>query len=164
MNAEIYGKMRVWENMGKIIMDDRRELRRYAEGETKNLNPDHMWLLNEQSVPERIAEITASIERTVRDRNAIASELAEIGIDVEYVVTGFYKELKPRAWLRNYSITRERVEHTGYVYEIREGGDGSYRKTFGTLEDAVTEIIGYYAYMNDNLSVEDTVAALKWSV
>lgn len=139
MNIETYEKVRMWEN----IMN--------------NTNP----------ISDPLEEVFGTSPDKGIDKKMlkeIEQELHQKGIDVEYVVTNVYPEMKKRMWMHNYCIVREKIEFGSYRYDIYEHDitPTHLRGSYNEVKTAITDIDSWYDYLSSRPSVDDWMK--KWEV
>lgn len=137
MNSfEIYKAVRTWEDMRVLEID------LLKRGKDK----DQTKLLKCREVMERMSEL-----------------LANDSTDVEYIVTNTFPNLKKTAWLYDYYIEENKLEHSDYEYSIFKAplnGENKKVNSFPTLVGAVSEILSYYPELGLK-TVEEAISELS---
>lgn len=155
MNIEIYKKMRIWENIRKFEIEDRGHK---INGTKRELS---IWELPLST--KEVVDKDWRFKRSLPAAKEIEGELLKIGIDVEYIVTNAYTELKRGFWLHNYYIEENKLEFGGYEYRSYEGDRSRKRERekYNSMDEAVAGILSFYFYLPDLETVED-VLQKKW--
>lgn len=127
MNANIYSKLRVWENI-------------------TSMQKEPIPVVKNPLYEEEEDDFESSNEEA---KKGIEQELAALGVDAEYIVTSFNRKLKKGMWVYNYYIEANKVENGGYVYWSYEGDTlaESRRENYETVEDAISTILSFYDWM-----------------
>ncbi|MGG1673967.1 hypothetical protein ACIFOE_25740 [Paenibacillus sp. NRS-1783] len=157
MNVEIYKKMRIWENIRKFEIEDRTHKIKGTKPEP-NIWEEGFHLYTEEAVDE-----DWRFKKSIPHAKEIEEELLKIGIDVEYIVTNAYTELKRGFWLHNYYIEENKIEFGGYEYQSYEGDRSrkKEREKYNSMEEAVAGILSFYYYLS-NLETAEEVLQKKW--
>lgn len=160
MDINIYHKMRLWENSTNLLKERKKELYDYSRGETKILFEDP-FQLEDITLEKRIETVNEEIEFYRKKRREIELELNSKGIDVEYIVTSVYPDLKFGGWLHNYYIKESKIQNEGHKYTIQEGND-KFSATFHNLQDAVREVLSYYNYLSNSESFDEIMEKMSY--
>ncbi len=160
ISVDVYGKMRVWENIRGFEIEERN---RILSGKKLETDEWSMWATSEEEIE---AEHRDQLTRSIDQAEEISKELSELGIDVEYVVTSFYTNLRRGFWLHNYYIEEVKQDNSGYIYQTYEHEKSSdyKREVYSDLKEAITNILSYYHYLSDNPKSADEVIRAKWDI
>lgn len=160
INTEVYGKMRVWENIRGFEIDERK---RVLRGEKLEADP---WDLYVRSDEEWAEEHRSRLLGYIKNGDVIYGELLAEGIDVEHAVTSYYTHLRRGFWLHNYYIEEVKVERGGYYYQTyeHEYTNDYKREVYDSLKEAISTILSYYTYLPNNPKTADEVIRAKWDI
>ncbi|PZM63727.1 hypothetical protein [Paenibacillus dendritiformis] len=166
MNIEIYKMMREWERHFWSIEQYKKLIADHEAG--KDITPelsDPFNFFDNATSADWAARLLDYIAHSKKEMQFFASELAKKGIDVEYIVTNVYANMKKRGQYIEYHIRREKIEHGGYEYKTFSLHEepGRERETYNSLEEALTAIHSFYEYLPEHKreSVEDALTRLK---
>lgn len=164
MNVETYKLMREWERYHFAIESNKKLIADHKAGKDIVSEAVSPWdFFNTETSADVAARLEKYIDHDKKKMQEIADELADKGIDVEYIVTNADTGMKKRAQYIEYHIRREKVEHGGYKYKTFSLHEepGRERETYDSLKDAVTAIHSFYDYLSEKESVEDAMSRLK---
>lgn len=163
MNIETYKQMRMWENIAYLIKEAESELQQYHNGVKEIINPD-IYSLKVETLDDRIESLDKQILIWKAKKKEISETLIDNNIDVEFIVTNIYPELKCGKWFHNYYIEKNKVESSDeYVYITyeQERSKEFQRQTYPSLEAALKEIDSYYYYLKERESLEQVLEEMK---
>jgi hypothetical protein len=148
MNSiDIYRAIRSWENMRSIEISILREFYKINSNNHKKYQED---------------ENIRILMKCRRDMKEIEELFLAESTDVEYIVTTSYPKLKSSGWLYNYYIEKNKIEYSGYEYKIYRGSKSEIEyKSFGSLEEAVTEILSIASDVSDRETVTEAIQKLN---
>ncbi|MFW5434372.1 hypothetical protein [Paenibacillus apiarius] len=163
MNVEIYKLMREWERYHFAIEGNKKLIADHKAGKDIVSETVSPWdFFNTETSADVAARLEKYIDHDKKKMQEIADELADSGIDVEYIATNTNTSMKKRGQYIEYYIRREKVEHGGYEYKTFSLHEepGRERETYNSLEEALTAIHSFYDYLPKRESVEDALARL----
>lgn len=151
LTPEIYEKMRMWENTVKIRRDILASIRQ-CKSKDYVLSDEDKFRYGVKSIEEKVDLLKKELQECEEYQKQISDELEDQGIDVEYIVTSAYNDLKRGAWLFNYYIEENKEEHGKYFYKtyLHDIVPESEKESYDTLEQAVNSIMSFYDYQEDD--------------
>lgn len=164
--VEIYKAMRLWENITSIVKDRTKEIKKYQNGEktfSRDLSDPFTTYETAMDTESKVAQLIDENKAGELEKQEIEISLQKEGIDVEYIVTNVYTDLKKGVWLHNYYIQQNKILNGGYEYKTFEHSEDkeNERMTYPTLKEAVVEILSYYRYLPDLETVDEALEKLK---
>ncbi|MDQ0168754.1 hypothetical protein [Paenibacillus tundrae] len=159
INAEVYGKMRIWENIRGFEIEERK---RILSGKKLEANECDFGMWADDYEEEHRGQLL----RSLKSGDEIKEELRHMGVDVECIVTSFNPSLRRGFWLYNYYIEEVKVENQGYIYQTyeQEVSESCKREYYGSIEEAISVISSYYHYLSEKPEPIDEVVRTKWDI